>query len=112
MVESNPGRRPVVREKFAETRERMIRDAGEDVLEPGEQVMKTHFIPSPNPAPGDLRRLASLDVREEVGKEETTSHITTEYQTVQGFHIPRRITVGAGGSQSLAIGLSDCSALR
>ena len=71
-----------------------------------------HFMPSPNPVAGDLRRLTAMEFAEQIGTTNMNGNISMDYQTVEGFHIPRHVTFGVGGAFSLDMEFQDCSVSR
>jgi hypothetical protein len=66
------------------------------------------YKPSPDPVPGDLRRISGLKVSQTVGASNMNVDVGVDYQTVGGFHIPKHVDFGLG---TFAIGMdfSDCS---
>jgi hypothetical protein len=71
--------------------------------------MMPHFSPSPNPMPGDLRRLTSMDARYQIGTTTMTMRFELDYQTVGGFHIPKRVSTSVGGAYAVPLDLIGCS---
>jgi len=68
-----------------------------------------HYIPSPKPVPGDLRRVSSLDVSEQIGTSIMNVKLALEYQAVGGFYIPGHVSYDVGGAYSLSMEFSGCS---
>ncbi len=68
-----------------------------------------HYIPSPKPVPGDLRRISSVDVSELIGTTIINVKLTIDYQAVGGFYIPGHVSYSIGGAYSLSMDFSDCS---
>jgi hypothetical protein len=66
------------------------------------------YQPSPNPIPGDLRRISGLKVSEVIGTSNINVDIGVDYQTVGGFHIPKHLNFGLG-TISIGMDFSDCS---
>jgi hypothetical protein len=71
-----------------------------------------HFSPSPNPKPGDVRRLTGVDTSVQMGSSSLDTHLTMDYQTVDGFEIPRHVVFGMPGAFSIPLELSKCSVTR
>lgn len=67
------------------------------------------FSPSPNPEPGDLRRLSGLDVREHSGDTDTHMQFVLDYQKLDSFYIPRHVHSTVVGSDVLDFELTECS---
>jgi hypothetical protein len=61
-------------------------------------------------APGGLRRLMSVDFSQESGTTVVNGLISTDYQTADGFNIPRHVTIGVGGAFTVTLELNGCSA--
>jgi hypothetical protein len=72
-------------------------------------TMDPVFLPSPTPVPGDLRRLSSIHLVNQIGTSTFGVDITMEYQTVGGFNIPSRATMGLTGAYTLPLVLTGCS---
>jgi hypothetical protein len=70
------------------------------------------FTPAPDPVPGDLRWLTHIDSTITVGTNVTNSTFDIEYQTLGGFHVPKRISIGVGGAYTVPIELIGCSVSR
>ncbi len=68
-----------------------------------------HFTPSPQPEPGDLRRLTSMDVSEQFGATTIKLGLTMDYQYIQGFNIPQHVGVDMVGAFNLPIEFTACS---
>jgi hypothetical protein len=66
------------------------------------------YKPSPEPVPGNLRRIAGLKASQTIGTSNSNIDLSVDYQTVGGFHIPKHVDLGLG---TFAIGMdfSDCS---
>jgi hypothetical protein len=69
-----------------------------------------HYEPSPKPVPGDLRRISSMDLTEQIGSSTMNIKLSFDYQTVDGFYVPRHVSYNLGGAYSLSMDLSGCSA--
>jgi len=70
------------------------------------------FLPSPNPVPGDLRRLASVHANYVVGATTINATISMEYQTVGGINIPSRAIVGLTDAYSVPVSFPKCSVTK
>ena len=70
------------------------------------------FSPAPNPIPGDLRRLTSLEFAEQIGTTTVNGSISMDYQTVDGLHIPRHVSFGIGGAYSVDIEFQQCTVTK
>ena len=71
-----------------------------------------HFSPPPNPIPGDLRRLTSLEFAEQIGTTTVNGGISMDYQTVDGLHIPRHVSFGIGGAYSVEMEFQQCTVAK
>jgi hypothetical protein len=60
--------------------------------------------------PGNLPQLTSVGLSEEIGTTAIKMQISTDYQTTNGFNIPRHVTMGIGGAISVPMELTGCSA--
>jgi len=67
------------------------------------------FISSPKPTPGDLRRISSMDLTEQIGNSTMNVKLSLDYQAVGGFYIPRHVSYNLGGAYSLSMDFSGCS---
>jgi hypothetical protein len=68
-----------------------------------------HYKPSPKPVPGDLRRLADLDISAQMGTSTTNVTLGLDYQQVDGFNVPKHVSFNLVGAFSLEIEFSSCS---
>jgi hypothetical protein len=66
------------------------------------------YKPSPEPVPGDLRRISGLKVSQAVGTSNSNIDIGVDYQTVGGFHIPKHVDLDFG-TFAIGVDFSDCS---
>lgn len=71
--------------------------------------MGMHYSPSPNPRPGDLRRMTSIDAVQHVGTSVTNFNFRIAYQQMAGYWIPAHLDVTMVGAYSIAIDLTGCS---
>lgn len=68
------------------------------------------YMASPNPAPGDLRRIASMKIDEHIGTSTFNIDLKLDYQNVSGFSIPNRVSFGLIGAYTIDLQFSGCSA--
>jgi hypothetical protein len=66
------------------------------------------YKPSPDPVPGDLRRITGLKVSEVIGSSTINLDLGFDYQTVGGFNVPKHLSVGLG-PLSIGMEFSECS---
>jgi hypothetical protein len=74
--------------------------------------MEMRFAPPKDPKPGDLRRLSSIDFSQHVGTTDMNGRIAMDYQTVDGIHIPRQVSMGIGGALTVSAEFTGCSVTR
>lgn len=67
------------------------------------------YTPSPNPVPGDLRRLTGIKVVDHIGNSTINVDVTLDYQSVGGFYIPQHADFAVGGAYSIKMEFSGCS---
>ena len=75
-------------------------------------TIQPRFSASENPQADDLPRLTSVDFSQQIGTTTMNLRLTTDYQDVGGFHIPRHISSGIGGAYSVSMEFVGCSATR
>jgi hypothetical protein len=68
-----------------------------------------HYASSPKPVPGDLRRISSMDMSEQIGNSTMNVKLSLDYQAVDGFYVPRHVSYNLGGAYSLLMDFSGCS---
>lgn len=73
-------------------------------------TMDPTYTPSENPVAGDLRRISSLKVAEQIGASSMNYQIDLDYQEVNGFFVPSHATFDLVGAYSLRMSFTDCSA--
>jgi len=71
-----------------------------------------HYIASPKPVSGDLRRISSVDVTEQVGTSTMNVKLNLDYQEVNGFYVPKHVSFDLVGAYSLSLDFSACSASK
>ena len=74
--------------------------------------LDTSFSASPNPVPGDMRRLRSVHVVYQFGTSNVNADISMEYQAVGGINIPSRVLMTIPGAYSVPINFTACSVSR
>jgi hypothetical protein len=72
-------------------------------------TMNAEYTPSPNPMPGDLRRLTKSNVSEQIGTSAMNVNIDLDYQTIGGFNVPQHVTFGIPGAYSISMEFTSCS---
>ena len=70
------------------------------------------YIASPNPVPGDLRRISNLRINSKIGESSFNVAVSMTYQVVDEFFVPRRIRYEMIGAYSIALEFSGCSVLN
>ena len=66
------------------------------------------FSPSPQAVPGDLRRMTALDVAQQIGTQVFNLQMTMDYQTINGFHVPRHVAFAIEGALSMNLEFAAC----
>lgn len=72
-------------------------------------TISPHYIPSPHPVAGDLRRISSVDVDDQIGVSSMKVSVSLTYQPVSTFFVPRRVTFDVVGAYALTMNYSSCS---
>jgi hypothetical protein len=72
-------------------------------------TIDVHYVRSPAPAPGDLRRISGLDVSQQIGTSAMNVQVSLDYQSVGGFQIPQNVLFKLVGAYSLELGFSSCT---
>lgn len=72
-------------------------------------VMDTTYTPSPNPVPGDLRRLTDIHVSQQIGASTMNVSVSLDYQQMGGYYIPQHVTFGLSNTYSIKLSFSGCS---
>jgi hypothetical protein len=72
-------------------------------------TINAEYTPSPNPIPGDLRRLTRSDLSEQIGTSTMNVSINLDYQTIGEFKVPQHVTFGIGGAYSISMEFTACS---
>jgi len=67
------------------------------------------FSPSPNPKPGDLSRISSLHVVENIGASSMNVKVDMDYQLVDRFYLPRNLSFGIVGAYALKMAFTGCT---
>lgn len=71
-----------------------------------------HYVSSPKPVPGDLRRISSMDASEQIGNSTMNVTLSLDYQAVDGFYIPSHVSYNIAGAYSLSMDFSGCSVFK
>jgi hypothetical protein len=71
-----------------------------------------HYVSSPKPVPGDLRRISSMDASEQIGNSTMNVTLSLDYQAVDGLYIPSHVSYNIGGAYSLSMDFSGCSVFK
>jgi hypothetical protein len=67
------------------------------------------YAASPKPVPGDLRRISSMDLSEQIGNSTMNITLSLDYQAIDGLYIPKHVSYSLGGAYSLSMDFSGCS---
>lgn len=68
-----------------------------------------HYSLSPEPRPGDLRRVSSVDTVQRSGTSVSNTNFRITYQQIGGYWIPAHLDLGMVGAYSIPIDLIGCS---
>lgn len=68
------------------------------------------YMASPNPIPGDLRRIRDMKIDEQIGASSFKVDTKLEYQDVNGFSIPHMVTFSMLGAYTLNFQFTGCAA--
>ena len=71
-----------------------------------------HYTSSPRPVPGDLRRISSVAITEQLGTSTMNVNLSLDYQNVDGFYVPKHVSFDLVGAYSIAMDFSGCSASK
>ncbi len=72
-------------------------------------TIDAHYVPSPKPGPGDIRRISGITVSEQIGSSNINASFDLDYQSVNGFNIPKHVSFGISGAYSIQMEFSGCS---
>jgi hypothetical protein len=72
-------------------------------------TIDVQYAASPRPVPGDLRRISSMDLVEQIGTSTMNVKLSLDYQAVDGIYIPSHVSYTMVGAYSLSIDFSGCS---
>lgn len=75
-------------------------------------TIDAEYIPSPNPVPGDLRRIETMKITEQIGTSNIDVSLNLDYQGVGGVNIPLHVTFDIPGAYSVKMEFSGCSVSR
>jgi hypothetical protein len=67
------------------------------------------FTASPNPVPGDLRRISSMKVVEHIGESNINVDLSLDYQEINGLFVPKSVSFGVVGAYTIPMEFSGCS---
>ena len=70
------------------------------------------YVASPNPVPGDLRRISNLHINSKIGETPFNVAVSMTYQSLDEFFVPRRVRYEMIGAYSIALEFSGCSVLK
>jgi hypothetical protein len=70
------------------------------------------YVPSPLPTEGDLRRISSLKVNEQLGASSINYQLDLDYQSVDGFYVPNHASFDLLGAYSIRMTFTDCTASK
>lgn len=73
-------------------------------------TIDTEYVPSPQPVAGDLRRMSSARVAEQIGTSNINMQIGLDYQPVGSFNLPKHVSFEILGAYSVAMEFSGCTA--
>ena len=71
--------------------------------------IELHYIASPRPTPGDLRRVSELRATHILAESTLRIDIALDYQDVDNIHVPRHVKLTQVGAYFLDLELHDCS---
>ncbi len=72
-------------------------------------TFEQQYLVSTNPVPGDLPRISSMDVNEQIGGSTMHIQLSLDYQQVEKFYVPKHVTVDLVGAYTIPLELSSCS---
>jgi hypothetical protein len=72
-------------------------------------TIEARYAPSPQPRAGDMRRISSLSLSEQIGNSNMNVAIDLDYQSVDGFNIPQHVSFGLPGAYSVKMDFSGCT---
>jgi hypothetical protein len=73
-------------------------------------TIEPSYLSSPHPASGDLRRVSSMRVTQQIGDSKMRINLGLDYDDVGAFHIPKHVKFSLVGAYSLTMDFSGCSA--
>lgn len=74
-------------------------------------TIDSHYVPSPHPAAGDLRRLSSIDVDDHIGASSMKVTVSLDYQPLDTYFVPKHVAFNVIGAYTLAMEYSGCSVI-
>jgi hypothetical protein len=75
-------------------------------------TMEPTYTSSPNRVPGDLNRLTGLKAIEQFGSSTINLEVSLDYQFVDGFNIPHKVSFGIGPALTVPLEFSACSVTK
>jgi hypothetical protein len=72
-------------------------------------TIDAQFAPSPKPTEGDMRRISSLILLEQIGDTKMNVKLSLDYQAVGGFYIPDHVLYEMIGAYTIPLEFTDCS---
>jgi hypothetical protein len=74
-------------------------------------TIDAHYMPSPHPGPGDLRRISGIDVDEHIGSSSMKVSLTVDYQPLDTYFVPRNVSFDVIGAYTMAMNYSGCTVM-
>jgi hypothetical protein len=74
--------------------------------------INVHYTDSPNPVPGDLRRITEVEVNDQMGTSSMKVNVGLDYQPVDGFQLPKHVDFGVEGAFSIGMDLAGCTVMQ
>jgi len=71
-----------------------------------------HYTASSDPKPGDLNRISSMGVVQNIGTNKMSVELTVDYQPAGGFYIPKTVVFGITGAYAISMEFSGCSVTK
>ena len=74
-------------------------------------TIDAHYLPSPHPVPGDLRRISGIDVDEHIGASTRKVSRHLDYQPLDTYFVPRNVSFDVIGAYTMAMNYSGCTVM-
>ena len=68
------------------------------------------YVATPNPTPGDLRRISELKVDESIGQTKIVAGVGLDYQAAGNFFVPQHVTFDIPGAYAIKFAFTGCTA--